>query len=127
MPLNPVKSCGVLVYPGPGCICENNYSVYGCNFVKTVNIIDHKVGNWMIGMPVSVWPRLGNTRSSLPPGPVQTLSILSGVSIVLNISQKPPQCQAQGTTVSQARFVLTPFSTAQLHNFRIYNKQPKMP
>ena len=43
--------------------CENNYSVYGCNFVKTVNIIDHKVGNWMIGMPgsasVSVAPVCG--------------------------------------------------------------------
>ena len=64
----------VVVYAVPSTLslavlCENNYSVYGCNFVKTVNIIDHKVGNWMIGMPghwksVSVATRPGNTRSS---------------------------------------------------------------
>ena len=82
----------VVVYAVPSTrsqavLCENNYSVYGCNFVKTVNIIDHKVGNWMIGMPGSaVWP--GNARSSSPAGPAGnwTVQPLSPSSLLT------PQC-----------------------------------
>ena len=53
MTLNLVDPGDVVARPRLCRSCENNYSVYGCNFVKTVNIIDHKLGNWMIGMPGS--------------------------------------------------------------------------